>query len=108
MGGVERGSADEIPAQRLEKTDRGLKARELRLDYNGLKDRAGQAGPTTRSPKVDAQFVELFAAPASTVAPACECVVELENTRGAKMRVQLNGHGLAGLERLCSSFWGAR
>lgn len=83
-------------------------ARALRLDYNGLKNRAGQAGPATRSPKVDAQFVELFAAPASTVAPVCECAVELENARGAKMRVQLNGHGLAGLERLCSSFWGAR
>ena len=83
-------------------------ARALRLDYNGLKNRVGQAGPATRSPKIDAQFVELFAAPASTVAPVCECAVELENARGAKMRVQLNGHGLAGLERLCSSFWSAR
>ena len=83
-------------------------ARELRLDYNGLKNRVGPVGHTKRAAKIDAQFVELFAAPASTVAPVCECAVELENARGAKMRVQLNGHGLAGLERLCSSFWGAR
>ena len=83
-------------------------ARELRLDYNGLKNRAGQAGPAKRPAKIDAQFVELFAAPASTAAPVCECAVELENARGAKMRVQLNGHGLAGLASLCSSFWSAR
>ena len=83
-------------------------ARELRLDYNGLKQREGQAGPAARSSKIDAQFVELFAAPASKAPPVCECAVELENARGAKMRVQLNGHGLAGLERLCSSFWSAR
>lgn len=83
-------------------------ARELRLDYNGLKNRVGQAGPARRAAKIDTQFVELFAAPASTAAPVCECAVELENARGAKMRVQLNGHGLAGLERLCSSFWSAR
>ncbi len=83
-------------------------ARELRLDYNGLKNRVVQAGPATRSPKVDAQFVELVSAPASKAPSVCECAVELENARGAKMRVQLNGHGLAGLKRLCSSFWGAR
>ena len=83
-------------------------ARELRLDYNGLKKRAGQAGPAARSSKIDAQFVELFAAPASKAAPVCECAVELENARGAKMRVQLTGAGLAGLASLCSSFWGAR
>lgn len=83
-------------------------ARELRLDYNGLKNRVGPVGPARGAAKIDAQFVELFGAPASTVAPVCECAVELENARGAKMRVQLNGHGLAGLERLCSAFWGAR
>ena len=85
-------------------------ARELRLDYNGLKNRVGPVGSATGAPKVDAKFVELFGAPAPTptLAPVCECAVELENARGAKMRVQLNGHGLAGLERLCSSFWSAR
>lgn len=83
-------------------------ARELRLDYNGLKKRAGQVGPARGAAKIDAQFVELFGAPASTAAPVCECAVELENARGAKMRVQLNGAGLAGLASLCSTFWSAR
>jgi hypothetical protein len=36
-----------------------------------------------------------------------ECVVEVENARGAKMRVELNGAGLAGLAGLCSVFWSA-
>ena len=83
-------------------------ARELRLDYNGLKKRVGPVGPAKRAAKIDAQFVELFAAPASQAPSVCECAVELENARGAKMRVQFNGNGLAGLERLCNSFWSAR
>ena len=46
-------------------------ARELRLDYNGLKKRVGAVGHTRRPAKIDAQFVELFGAPASTLAPVC-------------------------------------
>jgi hypothetical protein len=35
-------------------------------------------------------------------------VVELDNARGAKMRVELDGNGLAaGLSVLCSAFWSA-
>jgi hypothetical protein len=34
-------------------------------------------------------------------------VVELHNARGAKMRVELNAGGLAGLAHLCRAFWGA-
>jgi hypothetical protein len=37
----------------------------------------------------------------------CDCAVELENARGARMRVELNGHGLASLVGLCSAFWSA-
>ncbi len=44
---------------------------------------------------------------APVTAPANECVLELENVRGAKMRVQLNGAGLVSLEPLLSSFWDA-
>jgi hypothetical protein len=36
-----------------------------------------------------------------------ECVVELDNARGAKMRVELGGNALAGLSVLCSAFWAA-
>jgi hypothetical protein len=44
---------------------------------------------------------------AATPTPAFECVLELENAHGAKMRVQLNGAGLVSLGQLLSSFWGA-
>ena len=82
-------------------------AHELRIDHDGLKRRMERAGGVARGTKVDTQFVELFAAPAATVAGMRECVVELENARGAKMRVELSGKGLAGLAGLCSAFWGA-
>ena len=45
--------------------------------------------------------------PSSTLRPANECVLEMENVHGAKMRVQLNGAGFASLGPLLSSFWGA-
>ena len=82
-------------------------AQELRVDYNGLKKRLERAGGAARAGKLDTQFVELFVAPAPTAAGMRECALELENARGAKMRVELNGNGLAGLAGLCSAFWSA-
>jgi hypothetical protein len=76
-------------------------AHELRVDHDGLKRRLERAGEGKR----DSQFVELFAVPAAIAAGLRECVVELENARGAKMRVELNGKGLAGLAGLCRAFW---
>ena len=69
--------------------------------------RVERAGPAARDVRLDTQFVELFAAPAGTSAGMRECVVELENARGAKMRVELSGNGLAGLAGMCSTFWSA-
>jgi hypothetical protein len=43
--------------------------------------------------------------PAPSTQP--ECVVELANARGARMRVELSGQGLVGLSALCSAFLGA-
>jgi hypothetical protein len=86
---------------------------ELHLDYAGLKRRVEGPGATAPRNQVAPQFVELLAtmAPPPPAPPAeagrHECVVELENARGAKMRVQLNGAGVAALAGLCSSFWGA-
>ena len=82
-------------------------AHELRVDHDGLKRRVECAGGVVRVGALDTQFVELFAAPAATAAGMRECVVELENARGAKMRVELNGKGLAGLAGVCSAFWSA-
>jgi hypothetical protein len=84
-------------------------AGELHLDYAVLKRRAALAGGTTPASEVAPRFVELFA-PAGRGMSATsqpECVVELNNARGAKMRVELNGDGLAGLPAMCSAFWAA-
>jgi hypothetical protein len=79
----------------------------LRVDQGRLKRRLEHAGGAAQPCKIDTQFVELLVSPAPGTASLCECAVELENARGAKMRVQLNGNGLTGLAGLCSTFWSA-
>ena len=87
-------------------------AAELHLDYAVLKGRAalagGKAGKAAAT-ELTPRFVELFApaGPTTLATSNPECVVELDNARGAKMRVELNGKGLAGLAGLCSAFWSA-
>ena len=84
---------------------------ELHLDYAGLKRRVEGPGVTAQRGQVASQFVELLATAVTPATPTSsgrhECVVEMENARGAKMRVQLDGPGVAALAGLCSAFWGA-
>ena len=82
---------------------------ELHLDYAGLKRRVEGGGATPTRGEVAPHFVELLASAASvtSVARRAACVVEMDNARGAKMRVELSGHGLAGLACLCRAFWNA-
>jgi hypothetical protein len=63
-----------------------------------VKQRVALAGGKSTTTKLGPQFVELFAAACAMPAPSAqpECVVELANARGARMRVELNGHGLVG------------
>jgi hypothetical protein len=79
----------------------------LRVDQEGLQRRLEHASGAAPADKIDTRFVELLVAPASALASRCECSVELENARGAKLRVELNGNGLAGLAGLCNAFWSA-
>lgn len=81
-------------------------AKALRVDCGQLKKHlTGSAGPT-RTARAAPQFVELFAPPASNAALAFQCIVEMQNARGGKMRVELgNIDGLAGL---AGAFWSAR
>lgn len=81
----------------------------LRVNYNVLKKRveqvvasAGGRPNALAAPPGDtvAQFVEL-ASPVS----ACECTLELEDSAGAKMRVQLKGIGMPNLATVSQSFW---
>lgn len=93
-------------------------AQALGIDPQRLMRRLAPTGPAGRtgvvtpvSPNVatmhDPQFVECVAAPAAGTAGAHECVVELQNVRGAKMRVELSGRALHSLAGLCSAFWSA-
>lgn len=79
----------------------------LRVNVDRLKARLERARDRVQGTKVDAQFVEMLVAPMSQSAHRCDYAVELENVRGARMRVELNGHGLASLVGLCSAFWSA-
>lgn len=94
-------------------------ARTLGLDYNALKRRAASARPgdspggktagaKTARQKTAGQepataFVELVP-PAPTCSP--ECILELEDPRGAKMRIHLKGIETPDLAALSRSFWG--
>jgi hypothetical protein len=84
-------------------------ASELNLAYDALKQRVALAGGKVTTTELAPRFVELFAAPGAMPAQSAskpECVVELANARGARMRVELNGQGLASLSALCSAFLG--
>ena len=84
-------------------------AGELNLDYDMLKQRAPLAGGKTGTAHLVPRFVELFAAAGPMPAHSAslpECVIELANARGSRMRVELNGLGLVGLSALCGAFLG--
>jgi hypothetical protein len=80
---------------------------ELGVDRDRLKRRLARNGGAAQPGKGSMRFVELMVAPAPGAPMLRECTVELENGRGAKMRVELNGNGIAALAGLCSAFWGA-
>ena len=85
-------------------------AGELNLDYDMLKQRVAQTGGKVTSTELVPRFVELFAAAGPMPGHSAslpECVVELANARGARMRVELNGQGLGSLSALCNAFLAA-
>jgi hypothetical protein len=79
-------------------------AQELRVDCDGLKRRLDSAEFAARAGGSAAKFVELIAPSAVGI---CECIVELENARGAKLRIELKGVELGQLARLSSVFLNA-
>ena len=81
-------------------------AQELRVNCNVLKKRIARNPGSTQTVKVAPQFVELFAQPALNAPRSVECMVEMENGRGGKMRVEFNN--INGLIDLASAFWSAR
>jgi hypothetical protein len=75
-------------------------ARFLSIDYYSLKKRVERASTPTKA----STFVPLPPAPLSIVS---ECVIELEDATGSRMRVQLSGQAPPDLLAICRSFWNA-
>jgi hypothetical protein len=77
-------------------------ARRLRLNYYSLKQRVESAGRpgATGTPA----FVELVPAVLGPVGSA-ECLIELEDPRGATMRISLKGTEPPDLAALSRAFW---
>jgi hypothetical protein len=80
-------------------------AQALRLDYYDLKKRLQCAEGGACARQAPPTFLE-WRTPAAI--GSCECRLELQNARGAKMRIELKGGDLAGsLASLSSAFWSA-
>jgi hypothetical protein len=77
----------------------GPTARALHLDYNQLKRRVGKGEGRENS----GAFVELI----SPGAMLCRCSVEMEDGRGARMRIELQG-GAPDVTALSRTFWSER
>jgi hypothetical protein len=78
-------------------------ARALRLDYYSLKKRVERASSATASEEGSVTtFVELAPAVSGN---SRECILELEDPGGAKMRVHLKGVEAPDLVALSRSFW---
>ena len=78
-------------------------ARTLRLDYYSLKERVDQEAAATSASQAHGEpFMELTPPPS---AGPCQCRLELENTDGAKMRVELRSVAMPDLAALSRSFW---
>jgi len=79
-------------------------AQKLRLDYYALKERVESAGEERSAfePPRAGGFLEV---PLCAPAAAPECVLELEDGQGTRLRVELKGAALAELETLARTFW---
>ena len=73
-------------------------ARALRLDYYGLKKHAAAAEVGERVP----EFVEIM--PGAMPAPRPECMIEIEDASGARMRIHLQGGDFPDIATLARVF----
>ena len=77
-------------------------AKALHLDYTKLRALVGGSSTAKRKEAAPA-FVELFSADRLP-----ECIVELENARGKKMRIHLRGMAAPDVALLSRIFWSSR
>ena len=87
-------------------------ARALPVEYYGLKKRVEQQSHVARVRRKSGSTVTFVELPqpaeggfATVPVGACDCMLELEDTAGAKMRVHLKAAAPPDLAVLCRSFW---
>jgi 2-iminoacetate synthase ThiH len=77
-------------------------AKMLRLGYESLKQHMPADSAVGANCQRAPQFVEVLPLSSATMP---ECCVELENERGAKIRIQLRGAAMGELSNLTRLFW---
>ncbi|MEE4605963.1 MAG: hypothetical protein V2J65_32110 [Desulfobacteraceae bacterium] len=77
-------------------------AKELALDYTSLKNRVAVKKKTNAAKMSPADFIEVNLEPP---AAAAECIVEMQDIRGAKMRMHFRGKTDFDLLQLAKAFW---
>ena len=77
-------------------------SKELVLDYSTLKKRVPIKKKSTANKTSAPSFIELNLEPPATVS---ECMVEMQNTLGAKMRMHFRGKPDCDLLELAKVFW---
>ena len=77
-------------------------SKELVLDYSTLKKRVSIKKKSTANKTSAPSFIELNLEPPATVS---ECMVEMQNTLGAKMRMHFRGKPDFDLLELSKVFW---
>jgi hypothetical protein len=71
------------------------------LDYYNLKERRDGKSEGIVAGKEVPSFIEVMPGKASQLS---ECVIELENARGARMRIHFKGEIAAETSKLCAEF----
>lgn len=77
----------------------------LKLDYYELKKHLESAAPSAMKTSVARQTPAFVEWPASSLPTPAECVIELENAEGSKMRIQLKGSHAPDIVALSRTFW---
>lgn len=77
-------------------------SRALRLDYSALKKRAG-ARTSERPASPVPQFIEFLSPLSDHIA---ECALEVESTRGARLRIEIKNVAASGLASIIREFAG--
>jgi hypothetical protein len=81
-------------------------ARTLGLDYYQLKKRVKEKTPSLNGPRKSRATLRFEELPASAFASPLECIIEFENRKGARLRIEWRGNTAPDVVALGRDFWG--